>query len=184
MAAMMLPTAAPFLRLFWQCCVFRKIAAHSHIAAAAGGYILLWLFFSLLAAGAHKVAAEWNALNSSMALADPTARAALFAAAAAYQFTPLKFACLRGCRPPPLFLILHWQTGIGGAFRLGLKNGAYCVGCCWALMLLLFAGGVMDFRWIVGLTLLVLAEKILPPHPIVARSFGVGLLALAVVELL
>ncbi len=182
MAAMMAPSAAPFLRLFGRVAALQKSAPHAQTTAAAGGYFFVWLAVSALLAAVHLALGEM--LNGEMALAHPHARAAVFAAAGIYQWTPFKFACLRGCRPPPLFLILHWRRGIGGAFRAGARNGLYCAGCCWALMLLLFAGGAMDLRWILALAAFALAEKTLPHPQITARLAGGVLLALAAAEIL
>ena len=195
MAAMMAPAALPFLRLFWKCGSLQQTSQNTGnspnsvnsqtitTAAAAAGYALPWLGFSLIAAALHKIAADSGMLSDNMLLADPHVRAALFAAAGIYQLTPLKHACLRGCRPPALFLILHWKSGVAGAVRTGAHNGLYCVGCCWALMLLLFAGGVMDLRWIAALALVAVAEKILP-ITITAKAIGGGLLFLAVLPFL
>ncbi|MGI9297514.1 MAG: DUF2182 domain-containing protein [Gammaproteobacteria bacterium] len=183
MAAMMAPAAAPFLRLFWRCRAHLGGDSPAATAAAAGGYLSAWMLFSAAAAALHSGANSAAMLGDGMSLHSPEIRAMLFAAAGAYQLTPFKFACLRGCRPPPLMLILDWRPGIGGAFALGAKNGMYCVGCCWALMLLLFAGGVMDLRWIAALTLYALAEKAFPSPRILARATGFGLLFFAAAEL-
>ena len=183
MAAMMMASAIPFLRLFWRCCQHRGLQVFWHSAAAGGGYLVLWLLFSAAAAAAHWAADEWQFLNDNIALASSEGRAGLLALAGLYQLTPLKTACLRGCRPAAWQLILHWRRGLGGAFLTGAGNGAFCVGCCWALMLLLFVGGAMDLRWIVALAFYALLEKLLPPSPWLARLTGGGLLAAAVVVL-
>jgi predicted metal-binding membrane protein len=112
--------------------------------------------------------------------ATPAAGALVLAIAGVYQLTPLKSACLRVCRSPLSYLLQHWRSGAAGAFRLGVRHGAYCVGCCWALMLLLFAGGVMNLVVIVALTVWVLVEKFAPFGEQTARVSGVALLALAV----
>ena len=183
MAAMMAPAAVPFLRLFWRCCLHFQMSfpsAAARTVAAAGGYLLLWLGFSALAALLHWAANHSAMAGETMALQSPELRAAVFALAGVYQFTPLKSACLRGCRPLPMFMIMHWKNTVSGALQLGARNGAYCVGCCWALMLLLFAGGVMDLRWIGALALYALMEKIFPDRSgMLARITGGGLLMLA-----
>src|SRR5204862_1353394 len=99
------------------------------------------------------------------------------AAAGLYQLSPLQNACLGHCRAPAAFLSRHWRPGGLGAVRLGMLHGGYCVGCCWILMALLFVGGVMNLAWIAALTLLVLAEKLVPGGRWVARGAGVALLA-------
>jgi predicted metal-binding membrane protein len=88
--------------------------------------------------------------------------ATLLIVAGLYQLSPLKQACLTQCRSPVEFLARNWRPGRSGAFRLGLLHGAYCLGCCWALMLLLFAAGIMNLVWIAGLAILVLLEKLAP----------------------
>ena len=107
---------------------------------------------------------------------NPWLSAALLAAAGLYQLTPLKHACLSHCRSPFSFLLSHWRSGHAGALRMGLVHGAYCVGCCWFLMALLFVGGIMNIVWIAGLALIVLVEKVAPHGR--ALSAGVGALCL------
>ena len=103
--------------------------------------------------------------------------ATLLLLAGAYQLTPIKHACLRTCRSPLAFLISRWRTGWPGAFVVGIEHGAYCVGCCWALMLLLFAGGVMNLTVIAALTAFVALEKLAPLGLQGARISGVLLMA-------
>ncbi len=102
---------------------------------------------------------------------------ALLLLAGAYQLTPLKHTCLVQCRSPAAWLARHWRPGAGGALRMGVHHGLFCVGCCWSLMLLLFAGGVMNLVWIAGLAIIVLLEKLLPRGEWLARGSGVLLVA-------
>jgi predicted metal-binding membrane protein len=95
--------------------------------------------------------------------------------AGVYQLTPVKQACLRHCRTPLQFLLTCWQDGTAGAFLMGLRHGAYCLGCCWLLMAILFAVGVMNLVWIAALSVLVLVEKIIPRGFSVAKSAGLFL---------
>jgi predicted metal-binding membrane protein len=111
--------------------------------------------------------------------ATPTAGAAVLAIAGLYQLTPLKRACLRVCRSPLGFMVQRWRGGAAGAFRLGIDHGAHCLGCCWALMLILFAGGVMNLTIILTLTVWVLVEKIGPFGEWTPIASGVALLAIA-----
>lgn len=97
-----------------------------------------------------------------MVLRSGVAAGAVLIAAGLYQLTPLKESCLAHCRSPAGFLAAHWRGGVAGAWRMGLDHGVYCVGCCFALMLLLFVGGVMNLIWIAGLSVLVLLEKLVP----------------------
>ena len=101
-------------------------------------------------------------LSETMALASTVAAGAVLIAAGIYQWTPLKQACLRHCRSPFDFLLFHWRDGAAGAFVSGVRHGAFCFGCCWMLMALLFVGGIMNLAWIGGIALLVLVEKVLP----------------------
>ena len=134
-----------------------------------GGYLLVWGGFSR---GGYR-GAQWglNAaalLSPSMALAgfSPLLGGGLLLAAGIFQWTPLKQACLRQCRTPLGFLTADWREGRRGALEMGLWHGGYCLGCCWALMGLLFVLGVMNLLWIIALSALVLAEKALPGRPL------------------
>ena len=117
-------------------------------------------------------------MSPMMTLTSPRAGAALLVVAGVYQITPLKHACLRRCQSPLGFLMHHWRTGAGGAFRMGFEHGAYCLGCCWALMLLLFVGGVMNLAVIAALTAFVAFEKLSPFGAQTARVSGGLLIAL------
>jgi predicted metal-binding membrane protein len=179
MAAMMLPSATPAILLYARVRHTRsgdKAIAPSWIFLS--GYLAVWLLFSLIAA----VTQRWLT-GPSMALDHHGAKSALLIMAGAYQLSPLKAACLGQCRTPAQFISRHWRAGWNGAFRLGLLHGGYCVGCCWALMLLLFVGGVMNLLWVVALAAIVAAEKILPWGERLARISGAGLIAWGLVRL-
>jgi len=192
MVAMMLPSASPMVLLYAR--VMRRserkgeIAdASLRIAAFAGGYLSLWILFSLFAVAAQFALEQLGAMSAMMVLRSPAAAGGLLIAAGVYQLTSLKDACLAHCRAPASFLAAHWHPGITGAWRMGVAHGAYCVGCCLALMLLLFVGGVMNLIWIAGLTLFVLAEKFLPqgrrlsvPIGVLLMAAGAGLVILSV----
>ena len=164
MMAMMLPSAAPMILLF---ALFNrkqreKGAPYVPTGIFAAGYLLVWGAFSVVA-----VAAQWGLersglLSSMMASTSVILGAGLLIAAGIYQLTPLKHACLRHCRSPIFFISHHWRPGELGALRMGIEHGAFCTGCCWFLMALLFYGGVMNLYWIVGLALFVLLEKTIP----------------------
>jgi predicted metal-binding membrane protein len=173
MAAMMLPSAAPAVLLYAR--VRHMRGADRAIAQSwvfLGGYLALWLVFSLIAASAQRLLA-----GPSMALENPVARAVLLIVAGVYQLSPLKTACLGECRSPAQFISRHWRPGWIGTLRLGLLHGAYCVGCCWALMLLLFVGGVMNLLWVVALAAVVAAEKLLPRGLWLGRVVGLAAIA-------
>ncbi|HEY7669705.1 MAG TPA: DUF2182 domain-containing protein [Hyphomicrobium sp.] len=191
MIAMMVPSAAPMILLYAR--VFRHGQARGQLpgslvptASFAAGYLACWLGFSALAT-ALQFALERAALVHGMWMWS-TSRwltAGLLVAAGLFQLTPLKAACLEHCRSPAAFLSRHWRPGRWGAFRLGIVHGGYCLGCCWALMLLLFAAGIMNLVWIAGLAALVLVEKLSPFGNLLRKPLAAllllagGLLALA-----
>lgn len=181
MAAMMLPSAAPTLLLFMRAARARpadEIAGH-RVYALASGYLVVWGGFSMAATLLQWALASHALLSPLMASASPGVTAVILLLAGAYQLTPLKQACLRSCRSPLSFLMQQWQPGWAGAFRMGLHHGFWCLGCCWALMLLLFAGGVMHLGIILALTGWVLIEKLLPAGERLARASGAALIAAA-----
>jgi predicted metal-binding membrane protein len=174
MVGMMLPSAAPTLLLFDALQLQGGPARRDHRATAlfAAGYVLAWGAFSVLA-----TAAQW-ALSAAMLLsAMMTSKSSVFAAsllviAGAYQFTPLKIACLSQCRSPAQFLIRHRRPGPLGPLLMGLQHGYQCIACCWALMALLFAFGVMNLLWVAALAIFVFIEKLTPAGPLVGRVGG------------
>ena len=181
MTAMMLPAALPLILLFARSS--RNLAeprrATARVYALAAGYVFAWALFSVAAVALQRMLSERLLLTPMMETATPIAAAALVAIAGIYQLTPLKRGCLQSCRSPLSFLMGNWRTGVGGAFRMGAHHGAYCLGCCWALMLLLFAAGVMNLMAIVALTAWVLIEKLAPFGEQSARLAGAGLLVAA-----
>ena len=188
MIAMMLPSAAPAVLLYARVCRHsRKTGAASVVptAAFALGYLVAWLTFSA-AATALQAGLERIGLLDRMMMwsTDRTLTAAFLLAAGIFQLSPLKSICLEHCRTPVDFLTWHWRQGTLGALRMGLHHGAFCVGCCWLLMALLFAGGVMNLIWIAALTIFVLVEKLAPHGGRTAKAIGLLLIAAAVYILL
>lgn len=179
MVAMMVPSAAPTVMLYAQVYRHSVKSGAPPTAAFLAGYLVCWLGFSLLAA----VLQLFVVPSMSMSIENRAAASALLIAAGVYQLSPIKDACLGRCRSPAQFLSRHYRPGLSGAFRLGLLHGAYCVGCCWLLMALLFVGGVMNLLWIAALTLFVAAEKLLPGGDWVARIAGVVLIGWGVIRL-
>ncbi|MES2070595.1 MAG: DUF2182 domain-containing protein [Pseudomonadota bacterium] len=175
MAAMMLPSAAPMILLYST--IAQRNAARGGSVAASGsftlGYIAVWSAFSLVATALQYGLEQAALLSPMMEATSLLLTGAVLIAAGLYQWTPLKQVCLRHCRSPLEFITAHWRTGAGGAFAMGFRHGAYCVGCCWLLMLLLFVGGVMNFAWIGGLALFVLIEKLAPAGHWIGRGAGV-----------
>jgi predicted metal-binding membrane protein len=179
MVAMMVPTAAPMALIY--AAVARKAARQGNplapTAIFVGGYIFSWTFFSLAATAAQWALERAALLSPMMVSTSPSLGAALLVGAGFYQLTPVKDACLRHCRAPARFISEHWRPGRAGAFRMGAVHGAWCLGCCWILMGLLFFGGVMNLLWIAGIAFFVLAEKLLPFGPSGGRVAGVGMIA-------
>jgi predicted metal-binding membrane protein len=162
MAAMMLPSAWPMLTVYAGLSRRQSPTARrmSHVYLFAGGYVIAWIAFSAGATIVQRILAALLLLSPMMELTSRAAGAAFLVVAGVYQLTPLKRVCLRTCRSPLSFLLGHWRAGATGALRMGLSHGAYCVGCCWALMLLLFVGGVMNLYIIAALTTMVALEKL------------------------
>lgn len=184
MVAMMSPSAAPTVLLYARTQRFAKPDAQPPTAAFVAGYLVCWLAFAVVAAGLQIALDLAAALSDmTMALQGRRAGAVVMIAVGVYQLSPFKNACLGRCRSPAQFLSRHYRPGVGGALRLGLLHGAYCVGCCWMLMTLLFVGGVMNLLWIAGLTLLVAGEKLMPHGPTFARVTGIALIAWGIVRL-
>ena len=164
MVAMMLPSVSPLLLIYSG--VARRTPAPgyspSFVYLVALGYLIIWTIFSGAATVLQRVLTDLFILNPMMELASRRASATLLIVAGVYQVLPIKAACLKNCRAPVSFLTEHARPGAAGAFRLGLRHGLYCVGCCWALMLLLLVGGVMNL-WVIGaLAVFVAIEKLAP----------------------
>ena len=180
MAGMMLPSAAPALLIY--AAVVRQSAeggrAQPHVHAFAGGYLLVWTAFSLFATVLQRLLDHLLLLSPMMDAQDRRFGGALLIVAGLFQFTPYKRTCLRHCRSPAEFLTQHWRPGVAGGFQMGWKHGLFCLGCCWALMLLLFVGGVMNLWWIAGLTVFVLLEKLAPLGQQGGRLSGLPIIAL------
>jgi predicted metal-binding membrane protein len=178
MVAMMLPSAAPMILLFATVNRKQRDTGHPYVATSifAIGYLTAWAGFSLVA-----VMLQWGFQRTGILSPMLVATNAIFGgflllAAGVYQLTPIKHACLRHCRSPLAFLGTHWRRGARGALSMGLVQGAFCVGCCWFLMGLLFLGGVMNLYWIAGLALFVLFEKTVPAGHWLGYATGVALL--------
>jgi predicted metal-binding membrane protein len=181
-AAMMLPSSLPLVRLYARASA-RAPQRRRAMAAFLGGYALVWSAFGTLAFGAD--AALHAAVNSSPWLAshDWWIGGSVLALAGAFQFTSLKDACLDKCRHPAQFMMRFYERGIGGGVRLGMRHGAFCVGCCWALMLVMFAAGVASLIWMALLTAVMIHEKTRPAGARAVPVTGVALLGAASVVL-
>lgn len=185
MVAMMVPAALPMVLIFHRVSVDRrrKGAASVPTWVFVAGYLAVWTasgaaFYEL------EGAVRWLAgASAGMARLPATITALAFLAAGVYQLTPLKTVCLQHCRSPLGFVMLHWREGVVGAVRMGVVHGAYCLGCCWALMVILLGVGVMNLAWMGLLTLLIFVEKVLPGGILAGRMVGGGLIALGLLAL-
>lgn len=179
MIAMMLPSAAPAILLY--AAVSGRQGEREGTLLPTGvfawGYIVVWGVFSAAAAGSQWAFEGFGVLSPmKMNATSLLFAASILVAAGLYQLTPVKQACLRHCRSPIHFLMGHWRPGRWGALRMGMVHGAYCLGCCWALMALLFFGGVMNLYWIAGLAVIVLLEKTIRAGDILSKVTGIVLL--------
>ena len=185
MIAMMLPSATPTILL--AAALNRRSNNVDPPFGATGyftaGYLLTWLFFSAVAVAMQWGLAQANLVSQLMQSSSHWLTGVLLCAAGLWQFTPVKQACLRHCRSPVVFLTERRRSGNRGALLMGIEHGAYCLGCCWFLMTLLFVGGVMNLYWIAGLAAYVLAEKLLPAATWLGRATGVGLVIWGVMVL-
>ena len=175
-AAMMMPTLVPALKTYRN---------HGHAGASSGttftvmiaAYLVLWLGFSALAAGAQLTLARAGLVGAGGASVSLGLTSVLLLVAGFYQFTTLKESCLHECRAPLMFFMQYWRPGLAGAAELGLRLGAICIGCCWALMLLGFVGGVMNLAWMGIATVLMVVEKLPDLGRYVTRPLGAILIA-------
>lgn len=178
MAAMMVPGAAPMVAAFAAINRRRRERAAPYVPTAIflAGYVIAWAGFSIVATVLQWLLQKTELLTTMMQSASYYFSAALFLAAGLYQFSPLKERCLNYCRSPDGFILSEWRDGAPGAMIMGLRHGLFCMGCCAALMALLFAVAVMDLRWVAGLTVLVTAEKLLPGAKFWRVAIGVALI--------
>jgi predicted metal-binding membrane protein len=177
MVAMMVPSAAPMILAFLTVNQRRRAAERPLVPVAIFlfGYLAVWTAFSAIATFAEWGLHQAAMLSTTMTATSPVLNGGLLIAAGVFQLTPLKRACLKECRSPLSFLMSEWREGSAGAFVMGLRHGAYCLGCCWILMALLFVAGVMNLLWVAIIALFVMAEKILAKGEILARVAGIVL---------
>jgi predicted metal-binding membrane protein len=176
MAAMMAPTAWPWVRAFHRVSATERGAEVGRTARFASGYLLAWLAYAIGAALLQRALQGTTLMQPSSDVVVPRMGAVIFLIAGLYQFTPFKRACLTHCRTPFGYFLTRWRNGPMGAFRMGLHHGLFCVGCCWALMATAFAVGVMNTWWMAALGVVALAEQIAPQGPLLRRMLGSALL--------
>jgi predicted metal-binding membrane protein len=179
MVGMMAPSAMPVLLLYGSAMANRADAgARGSVLLFGLGYFLVWTAFSAGAALAQAALHQLALLSPAMRTSSPLLGGGLLVGAGLYQLTPLKGACLTACRSPIGFLMSNWREGRTGALQMGVRHGVHCLGCCWALMSVLFALGVMNLGWVAAIAILVLVEKATPFGAVIARVAG-GVLIVA-----
>lgn len=184
MIGMMTPSVAPTVLLFDR--IGRRApdgGSFARTAAFVTGYLLVWLGFSAVATVLQVglIAVEW--IDDMGVARQRIGAAALLFAIGVYQWLPAKRACLDHCRSPVQFLVAAYRPGTGGAAQMGLRHGLYCLGCCWALMLLLFVGGVMNLLWVAAIAALVFVEKLLARGQWLRRVIGIAAVLAALILL-
>jgi predicted metal-binding membrane protein len=177
MVAMMLPTALPAVAVFGNLARRRalQVGATTPTGLYVVGYVAAWTGYSAVAAVGQVALARAALLTPMLESASVALSAVILLTAGAFQFTALKDACLSKCRTPFAYFLAEWRDGKAGALRLGLKHGSFCVGCCWALMAVMFVVGAMNLAWMAALTLFVLGEKLAPAHWQFHRVAGIAL---------
>jgi predicted metal-binding membrane protein len=184
MVAMMVPTAVPMTLVY--AAVARKAAREDHPVAPTfvfvGGYLAIWILFSAAATAAQSGLVQLALLSPAMSSASPVLGGGLLIGAGVYELTPYKHACLAHCRAPAHFISQRWRGGFPGAFRMGMDLGAYCLGCCWILMGLLFVGGLMNLFWVAAIAAFILLEKTLPLAGIGARVVGIAMIVVGLLS--
>ena len=183
MAAMMFPSIAPMVIAYSRIQQKRRERGKAQagplaVALFVGGYLLSWTAFGLAAYGVFEIGRSLSIDALAWDEGGPYLAGAVILAAAVYQLTPAKDVCLRKCRSPLDFVMGYWKPGYGGALRMGVEHGAWCVGCCWALMAALFALGVMSLGWMAFVAALIAVEKLLPWKAVANRGIAVVLLVL------
>ena len=186
MLAMMVPSASPLILMVAS--INRKRRERDDPLVPTGlflaGYLLARTAYSAVATGAQWGLHATSLLSPAMVSTSPVLGGVLLLTAGIFQFTSLKQACLSHCRSPVGFVLGHWREGRGGALRMGMEHGLFCVGCCWVLMALLFVAGVMNLLWVAVISLFVLAEKVLAKGELVGRLGGAALLTAGVAVLI
>ena len=185
MAAMMFPSIAPMVTTYSRIQRKRSEQGKANSGPVAvglfvGGYLLSWTAFGLAAYGLIELGRSLSIDALGWDSAGPYVAGGVILAAAVYQLTPAKDVCLRKCRGPLDFVMGNWKPGYGGALRMGVEHGAWCVGCCWALMAALFALGVMSVGWMAFVAALIAVEKLLPWKALANRGVAVLLAVLGI----
>ncbi len=179
MVGMMVPSATPMVAAFtdWTRRAHPDRTSLTTVPAFLGGYLVVWLGFSLLAAALQLTLQRTDLLTTAGVIGRPALGGTVLVLAGLFQATTWKESCLRRCRTPTGFLITEWRDGPRGALVMGIRHGTYCLGCCWALMAVLFVVGTMHLAWMAAITVFVLVEKIAPRSLRVSQAAAVMLVA-------
>ncbi|MEH6543891.1 MAG: DUF2182 domain-containing protein [Porticoccaceae bacterium] len=179
MVGMMVPGASPMILMFTKVNHKQRENDEPFVPTVifVAGYITIWSVYSVATAGLQLGLQDADLLSPILTSTSAIYSGITLVVVGLYQLTTIKNACLRHCQTPLSFLTTSWRDGYSGAFRMGLSHGAFCVGCCWALMALLFVGGVMNVLWGVAITIFVFAEKLMQPGPMFPRISGGMLVA-------
>jgi predicted metal-binding membrane protein len=179
MIAMMTPSVTPLILLFATVNRKRKQQNRPFVNTAylIAGYFLVWSVYSLVATSLQWLLQQVSLLNAEMETTSKILGSVILIITGIFQFTPLKQTCLKSCSSPMNFIMQHWKEGKQGALLMGIKNGLYCVGCCWLLMVLLFFAGVMNLLWVALISLFILIEKISSPVKWIPQLAGICLIA-------
>lgn len=179
MVAMMVPSAAPTILMF-DTIVHKRVINKSWFSPTVifvAGYLAAWTVYSAFAAIGQLWLQNTALISTAVSKSAPIVSGILLIIAGLFQFSPLKYACLKHCRSPIGFFMLHWQNGHRGALAMGLRSGMYCVGCCWAIMVLMFVAGAMNIIWMAVLALFILVEKLMPWERRFSQISGVLMVA-------
>ncbi|MCG8607502.1 DUF2182 domain-containing protein [bacterium] len=179
MAAMMLPSVAPWIMALSQVLPKREptLSSASSAAGFIAGYLVIWLGYSVIAALMQAVLSQQAMLSPALVATSPILGGVLLILAGGYQWTPAKSACLKHCRTPVGFFLTSWKAGRWGSFHMGFKHGLYCVGCCWAIMALSFVAGVMNLLWMMLITIYIFIDHNLPVPALFGKMVGIVLIA-------
>jgi predicted metal-binding membrane protein len=182
MAAMMLPSVAPMVLLFDRVSAekARRDLPYVPTWIFAASYFAVWTVYGLAAYGLYRGVRALDLGFLNWDRGGPYVAGALIGLAGLYELTPLKEVCLRHCRSPMHFVLSGWREGVSGAWRMGAEHGVYCVGCCWGLMVVLFALGVMSLFWMAVVAALIFAQKVLPYGDRLSRVFAVAFVAFGI----
>jgi len=182
MAAMMLPSVAPMVLVFHRVSTERARRGQSFVPTwvFVGAYFAVWAVYGLAAFGLYRLLVHSTGGFFDWDRGGRWVAGAAIALAGVYELTPLKSVCLKHCRSPLHYVMGSWRNGWGGAVRMGAEHGAYCVGCCWGLMLVLFALGVMSLTWMIVVAALIFAQKVLPHGEVLTKAFAVAFISIGV----